>query len=284
MSRNSIRRYPLVTPQNRFTELINIMELEVVKRVAIAAAYKGGRVLLSHLGRISKINKKGAIDLVTEADTESEKVILETIRANFPDHAILAEESGLNKGEDKYKWIIDPLDGTTNFAHGLSLFSISIAFALNEDIVIGIVLNPAAGELFTAIAGQGASLNGRPIIVAESQTVSESLLVTGFPYDFNKNFNPLLTRFANCLKASQGVRRLGSAALDLCFVASGRFAGFWEQNLKPWDTAAGALIASEAGAVITDFSNRPYTIDKKEILATNGKIHGEMLSLLKLNL
>jgi len=260
------------------------MELEVVKRVAIAAAYKGGRVLLSHLGRISKINKKGAIDLVTEADTESEKVILETIRANFPDHAILAEESGLNKGEDKYKWIIDPLDGTTNFAHGLSLFSISIAFALNEDIVIGIVLNPAAGELFTAIAGQGASLNGRPIIVAESQTVSESLLVTGFPYDFNKNFNPLLTRFANCLKASQGVRRLGSAALDLCFVASGRFAGFWEQNLKPWDTAAGALIASEAGAVITDFSNRPYTIDKKEILATNGKIHGEMLSLLKLNL
>jgi len=284
LSRNSIRRYPLVTPQNRFTELINIMELEVVKRVAIAAAYKGGRVLLSHLGRISKINKKGAIDLVTEADTESETIILETIRANFPDHAILAEESGLNKGEDKYKWIIDPLDGTTNFAHGLSLFSISIAFALNEDIVIGIVLNPAAGELFTAIAGQGASLNGRPIIVAESQTVSESLLVTGFPYDFNKNFNPLLTRFANCLKASQGVRRLGSAALDLCFVASGRFAGFWEQNLKPWDTAAGALIASEAGAVITDFSNRPYTIDKKEILATNGKIHGEMLSLLKLNL
>ena len=260
------------------------MELEVVKRVAIAAAYKGGRVLLSHLGRISKIDKKGAIDLVTEADTESETIILETIRANFPDHAILAEESGLNKGEDKYKWIIDPLDGTTNFAHGLSLFSISIAFALNEDIVIGIVLNPAAGELFTAIAGQGASLNGRPIIVAESQTVSESLLVTGFPYDFNKNFNPLLTRFANCLKASQGVRRLGSAALDLCFVACGRFAGFWEQNLKPWDTAAGALIASEAGAVITDFSNRQFTIDKKEILATNGKIHEEMLSLLKLNL
>jgi len=260
------------------------MDLKLVKRVGIAAAYKGGKVLRSHLGRISKINKKGAIDLVTEADIESEKVIKETIRANFPDHAILAEESGLNKGKANYKWIIDPLDGTTNFAHGLSLFSISIAFALNEDIVIGIVLNPASGELFTAMAGQGAALNGRPIKVTDSKTVSESLLVTGFPYDFKKNFNPLLTRFANCLKASQGVRRLGSAALDLCFIACGRFAGFWEQNLKPWDTAAGALIAGEAGAVITDFSNRPFTIDKKEILATNGKIHQEMLSLLKLNL
>ena len=196
------------------------MDLEIVKRVGIAAAYKGAGVLLSHFGRISEINKKGAIDLVTKADTESEKVIIETIRARFPDHAILAEESGLNKGEALYKWIIDPLDGTTNFAHNLGLFSVSIAFALNGNIVLGIVLNPVTNELFTATTGKGATLNGRPIHVSSSTKVSESLLVTGFPYDFKTILEPLLTRFANCLKASRGVRRLGSAALDLCFVVA----------------------------------------------------------------
>ena len=258
------------------------MDLELVKRVGIAAAYKGGSILRSHYGRISKIDKKGAIDLVTEADTESEKAIIETIQKVFPDHAVLAEESGLNQGEADHKWLIDPLDGTTNFAHQLGLFSISIAFALRGDTVLGIVLSPVTGELFTAVKGKGAALNGRSIRVSNSPTVSESLLATGFPYNLKDYVNPLLTRFSNCLQASQGVRRLGSAAIDLCFVACGRFDGFWEQNLKPWDTAAGELIAREAGAVITDFSNKPFTIDKKEILATNGKIHEEMLSLLEL--
>lgn len=257
------------------------MDTELIKRVGIAAAYNGGRILLSHHGRISKVKKKGAIDLLTEADTESENVIIETIRKVFPDHAILAEESGLNNGDANYKWIIDPLDGTTNFAHKLDLFSISIAFALCGETVFSVVLSPVTRELFTAIKGNGTELNGRPVKVSSCLTVSESLLVTGFPYNY-KNFNPLLTRFSNCLKASQGVRRLGSAAIDLCFVACGRFDGFWEQNLNPWDTAAGELIAREAGAVITDFSNKPFTIDKKEILATNGKIHQEMLSLLEI--
>ena len=258
------------------------MDLEIIKRVGIAAAYKGAGVLLSHFGRISEINKKGAIDLVTKADIGSEKAIIETILAKFPDHTILAEESGINKGKADCKWIIDPLDGTTNFAHQLSFFSISIAFVLNGNIVLGIVLNPVTNELFTAIIGKGAALNGRPIHVSSSTKVSESLLVTGFPYDFKTILEPLLTRFASCLKASRGVRRLGSAALDLCFVACGRFGGFWEQNLQPWDTATGVLIASEAGSVITDFSNHPFTIDKKEILTTNGKIHKEMLALLKI--
>jgi myo-inositol-1(or 4)-monophosphatase len=258
------------------------MDLELVKRTGIAAAYKGADALRARLGAISNINKKGAIDLVTEADIESEKLIIETIRTRFPGHAILAEESGLNVGESDCQWIIDPLDGTTNFAHGLELFSISIAFALNEKIVVGIVLNPETGELFTATHGKGSTLNGKHINVSNSETVSESLLVTGFPYNFHEILNPLMIRFSNCLNASLGVRRLGSAALDLCFVACGRFDGFWEQNLKPWDTAAGMLIAREAGAIITDFSNRPYTVDKKEILATNGKIHKEMLSLLEL--
>ncbi|MBW2249790.1 MAG: inositol monophosphatase [Deltaproteobacteria bacterium] len=238
------------------------MDLEPVKRIAVAAAYKGARVIMPFYGRLSKINKKGAIDLVTEADIGSEKIIIETIKAKFPDHSILAEESGLNNGNSESKWIIDPLDGTTNFTHQLGLFAISIAFSLNGNVVVGVVLNPVSGELFT--------------------NVSESLLVTGFPYNHKKIFKALMTRFAGCLKASQGVRRLGSAALDLCFVACGRFEGFWEQNLNPWDTAAGALIAQEAGAVITDFSNRPFDIYEKEILATNGKIHKTMLSLLEL--
>ncbi|MBW2574320.1 MAG: inositol monophosphatase [Deltaproteobacteria bacterium] len=258
------------------------MDLEHAKRIGIAAAYKGQGVLLSHYGRVFKVNKKGAFDLITEADTGSEKRIIATIEKAFPDHTILSEESGLNKGTADHKWIVDPLDGTTNFAHQLGLFSISIAFSLSGDTVIGVVLSPVTGELFTAVKGKGAKLNGRPIKVSNSQPVSESLLVTGFPYDLIDCFNPLMTRFSKCLKASQGVRRLGSAAMDLCFVACGRFDGFWEQNLKPWDTAAGELIAREAGAIITDFSNKPFDIYKNEILATNGKIHKEMLSLLEL--
>lgn len=258
------------------------MDLEHIKRVGIAAAYKGGSLLRSYFGKISKIDKKGAIDLVTEADIESEKVIIHTIQRAFPDHAVLAEESGLNKGASECSWIVDPLDGTTNFTHQLNLFSISIAFALKGDTEVGIVLIPLTGELFTTIKGKGAELNGRPIRVSNSPTVSESLLITGFPYNKREFIDPLMIRFAKCLKASQGIRRLGSAAIDLCFVACGRFDGFWEQNLNPWDTAAGELIAREAGAIVTDFSNNPFTIDKNEILATNGKIHKEMLSLLEL--
>jgi myo-inositol-1(or 4)-monophosphatase len=258
------------------------MDLEPIKRVAVAASYKGASVIMPFYGRLSKINKKGAIDLVTEADTESEKIIIETIKAVFPDHSILAEESGLNDGKSESKWIIDPLDGTTNFTHQLGLFAISIAFALNGDVVVGVVLNPVTGELFTALKDSGATLNGKVIKVSKIAKVSESLLITGFPYNHKEIIKVLMSRFSACLKASQGVRRLGSAALDLCFVACGRFDGFWEQNLNPWDTAAGALIAQEAGAAITDFSNRPFDIYQKEILATNGKIHKEMLSLLEL--
>ena len=258
------------------------MDLELVKRVGIAAAYKGGGVLMSHFGKVSKIDKKGVIDLVTEADTESEKGIIETIQNVFADHMILAEESGLSTGDADHRWLIDPLDGTTNFAHQIGLFSISIAFSLKGETVFGLVLNPMTKELFTAVKGKGASLNGRQIAVSTVMTVSDSFLVTGFPYNLRDHFNPLLTRFSKCLKASQGVRRLGSAAIDLCFVACGRFDGFWEQNLKPWDTAAGELIAREAGAIVTDFSNQPFTIYKNEILATNGKIHNELLSLLEI--
>lgn len=258
------------------------MDLEAIKRVALAAAYRGAGVLKSHFGRITNVQKKSAIDLVTEADTAAEAIIIETIQAQFSDHRILAEESGLSKGSADNMWIIDPLDGTTNFAHQLAIFGISIAFALRGEIAVGVVLNPMSGELFTATSGKGAFLNGKPIKVSTTRRVSDSLLVTGFPYDLRDFFNPIMLRYRNCLKASRGVRRLGSAALDLCFVACGRFEAFWEQNLKPWDIAAGWLLVKEAGGVVTDYSNNPLTIDKKEILATNGLIHAEMLSLLKL--
>lgn len=258
------------------------MDLERVKRVAIAAAYGGGRLLCSHFGRIPKIDKKGAIDLVTEADIASEKIIIETIRNVFPDHAIVAEESHPEAQTAEYCWIIDPLDGTTNFAHKLGIFCISIGFAIANEISVGVILNPISAELFCAVKGMGATLNGHSIRVSNTAAVADSLLVTGFPYNKTDFLEPLLKRYKNCLRASQGVRRLGSAALDLCFVACGRFDGFWEENLNPWDTAAGWLIGTEAGAVVSDFANQPFHIDKKEILATNAKIHAQMLALLKL--
>lgn len=258
------------------------MDLERVKNTGITAAYHGAEALKRCFGNISGIEKKGDIDLVTEADKASEQCILETIQGVFPEHTILAEESGLQKGSSDLCWIIDPLDGTTNFAHELDLFAVSIAFDVEGQTVFGIVFNPIRQECFIAVRDCGAELNGRPIHVSPTETVLESLLVTGFPYDKKKRLDPLMARFRKCMGSAQGLRRLGSAALDLCYVACGRFEGFWEENLKPWDTAAGALIAREAGAVITDFSNLPFSIEKKEILATNGLIHNEMLRLLEL--
>ena len=255
------------------------MEMERIKQVGIAAACKGGEVLQQHFGRLRSVRKKGTIDLVTEADLASESAIIETITAAFPDHAILAEESGKQAGSGG-RWIIDPLDGTTNFAHNLPLYCVSIAFAVDEEIRAGFVLAPMLGELFVAVLDQGARLNGEPIGVSATKTLADSLLVTGFPYDHQTIFEPLMARFSRCLSASRGVRRLGSAALDLCYVANGRFDGFWEQHLKPWDTAAGFLIATEAGARTTVFSGAPYAIEKDEIVSTNGAIHDELLNLL----
>ena len=258
------------------------MDLAPCKQTAIAAAYKAAEILRSRFGNISHIHKKDAVEIVTEADLESEQAIISAIRTRFPEHSILSEESGLNEGNDDFRWVIDPLDGTVNFAHQVPIFCISIALTYQDDIMLGVVLNPVDGQLYTAQRGQGAQLNGQPLQVSKATAVSESLLVTGFPYHIREIFEPIMTRFGNCLQASQAVRRLGSAALDLCYVACGRFEGFWEQCLKPWDTAAGALIASEAGASVTTFSNQPYQLGDQEILVTNGHIYGEMLGLLKL--
>lgn len=256
------------------------MDMERVRQIGTAAAFNGGKILKDHFGNLRSVRKKGAIDLVTEADLRSEAAIIKTITRAFPEHAILAEESGRRDG-DGGCWIIDPLDGTTNFAHNLPLFCVSIAFAVEGEIQAGFVLAPILGELFVAVKGSGAELNGSPISVSTTATLADSLLVTGFPYDHATIFTPLMDRFGRCLKATQGVRRLGSAALDLCYVACGRFDGFWEQHLKPWDTAAGFLIATEAGARTSVFSGAPYTIDRDEILSTNGTIHDELIKLLE---
>jgi myo-inositol-1(or 4)-monophosphatase len=258
------------------------MDIEAFKRAAIGAAYKGAEVLRTRFGNLHRIHKKAALEIVTEADTESEKQIIAAIHARFPEHAVLSEECGLKSGASEYTWIIDPLDGTVNYAHQVPIFCISIALSVNDNIVLGIVLNPVNGELFSAISGQGAQLNRKPIRVSSAASVIDSLLVTGFSYNVAEIIDQVMVRYTSCLKVAQGIRRLGSAALDLCFVACGRFDGYWEQDFKPWDSAAGALIATEAGGTVTNFSNQPFTIDHNEILATNGHIHKEMLELMAL--
>jgi myo-inositol-1(or 4)-monophosphatase len=258
------------------------MDLAPCKQVAIAAAYKAAEILRFRFGNISQVQKKDAVEIVTEADIESEKEIISAIRARFPKHSILCEESGLQDANNDFRWVIDPLDGTVNFAHQVPIFCISIALTYRDDSVLGVVLNPIDGQLYTAQRGQGAYVNGRPIRVSTTTAVSDSLLVTGFPYHIDEVFEPIMTRYGKCLKASRAVRRLGSAALDICYVACGRFEGFWEQNLKPWDTAAGVLIAAEAGARVTRFSNQPYEPGDQDILVTNGYIHKEMLGLLEI--
>ena len=258
------------------------MNLEPFKQTAIEAARKSAKILRSRFGNISRIRQKENTEIVTEADTESEEVIISTIHTEFPDHAVLGEECGLIKGASEYKWIVDPMDGTLNFAHQIPIFSISIALAVRDTIVLGIILDPVKDELYSAVSGQGAQLNGEPIRVSSTRTIAESLLVTGFPYNVREIFESVMVRYASCLKTSQAIRRLGSAALDLCYVACGRFEGFWEQNLKPWDSAAGALMVVEAGGRVTTFSDQPYTEAHAEILATNGLIHREMLGLLEI--
>ncbi|MBS3758147.1 MAG: inositol monophosphatase [Desulfobacterales bacterium] len=256
------------------------MDFNEIKHVGIGAAYKSAKILNDYFGSLNNIHKKGPTDLVTDADVASQKEIVGAIRAKFPDHHILAEEDGYHQGgSNDCQWIIDPLDGTTNFAHRIPIFCISIAFAVAGRTRVGIVLNPINGELFTAVEGQGAALNNQPISVSEQTDISESLLVTGFPYDFQAILHTAMQRFQKCLLAARGIRRLGAAALDLCYVACGRFEAFWEEGLQPWDTAAGALIAEAAGGRVTDFSGNPFSPDKKQILATNAHIH-EAVSVL----
>lgn len=250
---------------------------------AIETARDAGRVLLEKFGRIESVTKKGDINLVTEADLASEALIVERIKSHFPRHAILAEEAGnaVVTGEDGgHKWIIDPLDGTTNYAHGYPCFCVTIALEHEGEVVLGVTYDPTRDELFTAEKGRGATINGKPIRVSRTDELGNALLVTGFPYDIKhrEKFARHLTEF---LLTSRGVRRDGSAAIDLAYVACGRFDGFWEEGLNPWDVAAGKLLIEEAGGTVSYYDGSPFSIYTPPIVASNGTIHAEMLNVLK---
>lgn len=250
----------------------------------IQTARDAGRVLAERFGRTLEITNKSELDLVTESDLASERLIIDRIKSHYPRHAILAEESGASEPVDRekdsdWRWIIDPLDGTTNYAHGHPCFCVSMGLEHKGRPEIGVVYDPMRDEMFTAERGQGATLNGRRIQVSPTPTLASALLCTGFPYDVRQR-TEFARHFANFIMSAQGVRRDGAAALDLAYVAAGRFDGFWEEGLKPWDVAAGALIIEEAGGRVSSYSGGPLDIFSPPIMASNGLIHEEMMRVL----
>ncbi|MFY9751998.1 MAG: inositol monophosphatase family protein [Candidatus Acidiferrales bacterium] len=247
--------------------------------IAISAARDAGSILLNESSRPKHISYKGDVDLVTETDKRSEALIVSRLRSHFPQHAIIAEEGGAGSvAKSRFTWHVDPLDGTTNFAHGYPCSAVSIALLDEGEPLVGVVLNPFANELFTATRDEGAFLNQKPIHVSQVERLAQSLLSTGFPTDKVARSVNIHYYWGFTLR-THGIRRDGSAALDLCSVACGRFDGFWEFGLKSWDTAAGILIIREAGGTVTDFSGRPFHAGDRELLATNGRIHSEMQSV-----
>ncbi|MBW7957479.1 MAG: inositol monophosphatase [Deltaproteobacteria bacterium] len=252
-----------------------------VRGIAVQAAKRAGSLLKERLGKYGEVEFKGAIDLVTEADRASEDLIMGEIRKAFPGHGILTEESPEVVKDSPFKWIIDPLDGTTNYSHGFPFFCVSIAFEEEGAVVFGAVYDPMLDELYTAERGRGAFLNGKEIRVSSADSLGRSLLATGFPYDLRVADDNNLDHFSAFSLKAQAIRRAGSAALDLCYTASNRFDGYWEMKLRPWDVAAGALMVKEAGGLVTDFGGGPFSIYGRECLASNGKIHGHMIKVLK---
>jgi myo-inositol-1(or 4)-monophosphatase len=249
-------------------------------QLAQETAKMAGQLLMECFGAPQKVDHKGEIDLVTDVDRRSEQAIVKAIRAVYPDHLILTEEGTSRGGEGHVRWIVDPLDGTTNYAHGYPCFCVSIAVEDGGEIGLGVIYNPVLDEIFVARKGHGATLNGEKLTVSRTEDLTDSLLATGFPYDIRRSRDNNLDHFAHLAVRAQAIRRAGSAAMDLCYVAAGRFDGFWEMKLAPWDMAAGALMVAEAGGVVTDFCGGPFGIDAREILASNGRIHGPMVEVL----
>jgi myo-inositol-1(or 4)-monophosphatase len=255
---------------------------ETFRAVSRQAAEAAGALLCEHWQKPKEITYKGAIDLVTSLDRESERLIVGLLQQNFPEHSILAEEETRHVGNSHaYRWIIDPLDGTTNFAHGYPQFCISIALEHEGEVILGLVYDPLRRECFEARIRGGAALNGAAIRVSAVEELDKSLLATGFPYDRRDHADFYLTFFKAFMVRSQGIRRNGSAALDLCYLACGRIDGFWELKLRPWDVAAGALIVAEAGGKLSDFSGNEFSISGDETLASNRIIHDEMLEVMR---
>jgi myo-inositol-1(or 4)-monophosphatase len=252
-------------------------ELAFAKETALLA----GEILRHGLKSKRRVKFKGRVDLVTQIDLRSEKFIAARIAKAFPTHALLAEESGRSAHRSTHQWIVDPLDGTTNYAHGYPAFCVSIGLEVDGIMVVGAVYDPLRDELFSAAAGHGAHLNRRRIHVSEENALSRSLLATGFPYDIAESRVDNLENFGHMYKAARGIRRGGSAALDMCYLACGRFDGFWELKLHAWDTAAGVVIVQEAGGHITNLAGRKFSIYDGAILASNGKIHRQMQKVLE---
>lgn len=251
-----------------------------IETVAVRAARAAGRIHLSRLRRISIVRKSNALDLVTEADREAEEAVIRIIRRAFPSHEILAEETGVSAERSEHRWIIDPLDGTTNYAHGFPQFCVSIGYERRGKMEFGVVFDALKKECFVASRGKGARLNGSPIHVSKTPTLETSLLCTGFPYDRRERRRFYLCFWEYFMTRVQGVRRAGAAALDLCNVACGRVDGFWEFGLKAWDVAAGSLIVQEAGGRVTNMDGTSLELTGGRILATNGKLHREMMSVI----
>ena len=257
------------------------MSLQSFLDTAVGAALAAGKLQQARFDSTFTIDLKGAKNLVTELDLASEKLIVGQLLDQFPDHGILAEEGDYPAGDGQHTWIIDPLDGTTNYAHGYPWFCVSIALMVGGELLIGVIYNPITDELFTAAAGLGAFRNGRRLQVSTRQPLSGALLATGFPYDCATDPENNFDHFVRFQKAARGIRRAGAAALDLAYLAAGRLDGFWEVKLKPWDVAAGTLLVREAGGVVTAFDGSGYEVTNHRILASNGLIHDEMIAMLK---
>lgn len=256
--------------------------MEQFKQVLLEATKEAGKIIQQYFqGSFNIENKEGINNLVTEVDKHSEKAIIDIIRKNYPGHSIISEEVGEMLQESDYQWIIDPIDGTVNFAHGIPICCVSIGLKHKDELLLGAVYNPMMNELFFAEKGKGAYLNDKPIRVSSKTNFAKACLVTGFPYKWPNSSEHPIRVFERFILEGLPVRRLGSAAIDLCWVACGRFDGFWEYNLSSWDVAAGYLIVQEAGGRITNFDGAPYSVFDKETLATNGHIHEDMLRLIR---
>lgn len=254
-------------------------QLDAAVELAVEAARSGGAILRASYGQVHSVRFKGEVDLVTEVDLRAERTITEMIRARFPDHRILAEEGTIGGGDPRHRWVIDPLDGTTNYAHGVPVFCVSVGYELEGRVAVGVIYDPSLDELFVARAGGGATLNGRPLAVSDEAELRRALLTTGFPYD-RARLPRALAQFSALSQQAQAVRRIGSAALDLAWVAAGRFDAYWETVVSPWDVAAGSLIAAEAGARVTDLTGAPFHPEAGHVLASNPHLYDAVMGAL----
>ena len=248
---------------------------------AIEAVVRAGDLQIAKFNTGVSVEKKGAIDLVTEVDLEVERMFRAMIAERFPDHEVLAEELGGGTGGSRHRWVFDPLDGTTNYAHGVPIFCASLALEVDGQAAVAAVYDPNRKELFTAERGGGAFLNGAPLRVSPAAHLVDAMLVTGFPYDVHARVDEIVGLFAAFVGQARAVRRLGSAAIDLCYVAAGRLDGFWESDLKPWDIAGGALIVAEAGGRVTGTDGGAFNSRGGHVLATNGHLHDDMLGVIR---